>query len=181
MVYVFLADGFEEIEGLTPVDILRRGGVEVQTVGVTGAYVTSSHKVTVKADIVPEQMVLGDDLEAVVLPGGMPGTLRLGESEAVRDALNFAREKNIIISAICAAPTVLKKAGILDGAKATVFPKFTEELGDSYTDADCYTDGNTVTGRGMGVSVPFALEVLRMLRGSETADRIRNAICYPYN
>lgn len=180
MVYLFLAEGFEEIEALTPVDILRRGGVEVVTVGVTGEYVTSSHGITVKADITADKMVLGTELEAIVLPGGMPGTINLGASQSVRDALKFATENNIITSAICAAPTVLKQEGILDGRVATVFPSFVEKLGSSYKDSDCVVDGNVISGRGMGVSIPFALTVLEALKGKETSETIRKAICFPY-
>lgn len=177
MVYVFLADGFEEIEALTPVDILRRSGLDVITVGVTGREVVSSHNISVTADIMEEEISDFDGLEAIVLPGGIPGTTNLEESEIVKDTIKYCSENNILICAICAAPSILGHMGLLAGKHATAFPSFQKEL----TDAICHNefvekDGNIITARGMGVSSEFALEILKELKGENVAKDIRNSI-----
>ena len=121
MIYCFLADGFEEVEALAPVDILRRAGAEVKTVGVTGEYVTGSHGITVKADIEAQAAVLGSSLEAVILPGGMPGTLNLEKSRAVQSAIDFAVANDKLVCAICAAPSILGHKKLLAGREAIAF------------------------------------------------------------
>lgn len=120
MVYVFMADGCEEIEALAPVDMLRRGGVEVTTVGVTGKTVTGSHNISVNTDISLEEVNLSD-IEAVVLPGGMPGTLNLEKNEKVQEIVEYAYDKKLLICAICAAPSILGHKGYLKDKKATCF------------------------------------------------------------
>lgn len=179
MVYLFLAEGCEEIEALTPVDILRRAGVEVVTVGVGSKMITSSHGITISADIEEAEIVLGDDVEAVILPGGMPGTLNLDASEAVNKALEYCAESSKVIAAICAAPTVLKNKGLLEGKRATVFPNFVEKLGNSYVDEDVVVDGNIITARGMGVSLEFSFALLEVLKGAESAEKMKKTVCYP--
>lgn len=128
MVYVFLADGFEEIEALTPVDILKRGGVDVVTVGVTGREATSSHNIVVTADIMEEEIDDFDDVEAIVLPGGMPGTTNLEASEVVKEAIEYCSKNDILIGAICAAPSILGHMGLLKGKHATAFRLFKKNL-----------------------------------------------------
>ena len=123
MFYVFLAEGFEETEALAPVDVMRRAKLDVKTVGVTGECVTSSHGVPVKADITIDNIDL-DDVQGVVLPGGMPGTLNLEANEKVIEAVKYSCENGKIVAAICAAPSILGHLGILDGKKATCFPGF---------------------------------------------------------
>lgn len=120
MFYVFLAEGFEETEALAPVDVMRRAKLDVKTVGVTGECVTSSHGVPVKADITIDNIDL-DDVQGVVLPGGMPGTLNLEANEKVLEAVKYSCENGKIVAAICAAPSILGHLGILDGKRQPVF------------------------------------------------------------
>ena len=148
MIYVFLADGFEEIEALTPVDVLRRAGFDVKTVGVTGKTVTGSHNIPVVADITIEE-VTDKDLQGVILPGGMPGTLNLENNDTVQQFADLAVKKGLLLGAICAAPSILGHKGILNGKNATCFPGFEESLIGAYVqDAFVVTDGNIITGKG---------------------------------
>lgn len=177
VVYVFLAEGFEEIEALTPVDILRRGKVEVKTVGVGNKNIISSHGICVTADITSDELSELNNIEAVILPGGMPGTLNLEKNETVINAVKYCFENNKLIGAICAAPSILGHLGILKGKRATAFPGFEKALdgADFYNDYVSH-DGMIITARGMGVSVDFALELLSVLKGKETADNVKNSI-----
>ena len=128
MIYVFLADGFEEVEALTPVDLLRRSGKDVKLVGVAAKRVTGSHGINVECDITAGEIVLGGDLEMIVLPGGMPGTLNLEKSEVVQTAVDFCYDRNIPIGAICAAPSILGHKGLLQGREAIAYPGFEGQL-----------------------------------------------------
>lgn len=181
MVYLFLANGFEEIEALTPVDILRRGGVEVTTVGIGGTEIKGSHNITVQTDISDKDFSVMDRVEGIILPGGMPGTKNLERSSTVIKAIRYCFERNMVIGAICAAPSILGHMGILKDKKATAFPGFERDLFDAQTDGDYVTvDGNIITARGMGVSVEFALALLTALKDSETALKVKNSIqCRP--
>lgn len=177
MVYVFLADGFEEIEALTPVDILRRGGIDAITVGVTGRDVVSSHNIVVTADIMEEEIADFDGVEAIVLPGGMPGTTNLEKSEIVKSAIEYCSENDILIGAICAAPSILGHMGMLKDKHATAFPSFQKELdGAICNNGFVEKDGKIITARGMGVSVEFGLELLKELKGCDAANDVRNSI-----
>lgn len=173
MVYVFLADGFEELEALAPVDVLRRGGVEVQTVGVTGKTVNGSHGIPVVCDITVDEAT-ETGLEAVVLPGGLPGTTNLEKDETVQRFLDIAYEKNLIIGAICAAPSVLGHKGFLKGKNAVCFPGFESELeGANVLNVPAVRDGNIITGWGAGGSFAFAFELLSAITGDqESADKL---------
>ena len=176
MIYVFLANGFEEVEALTPVDVLRRGGVDVKTVGIGGKTVIGSHNIPVTADL-NEDEVDFDALSGVVLPGGMPGTKHLDASETVKTALAAAKEKGALIAAICAAPSVLGHNGLLNGRRATCFPGFESELAGATLCADlAVTDGNVVTGKGAGAALPFALALLGYLKGADVADKVKSAL-----
>ncbi len=165
--FVFLAEGFEEIEALTPVDILRRGGVEVVTVGVTGKTVTGSHGIPVVADCGPEGFALPQDAALLVLPGGMPGTLNLAGSPLVRAALETAVQTGALLGAICAAPTVLQEAGLLEGRRFTAFPGKLEGA----TGAAVERDGKLITARSAGVALAFSKALLAALLGEETAEK----------
>ena len=152
-VYEFLATGFEELEALAPVDILRRGGQEVITVSVTGSlFVESSHGVTVKADLLFEDTDLGD-ADLLLLPGGMPGSKNLNVHEGVRAALTSHAAKKRLIGAICAAPMVLGSLGLLQGRRATCSPGFEIYLTGT-------EDGNIITGEGPAASMPYAYALL---------------------
>lgn len=177
MVYVFLADGFEEIEALTPVDILRRGRVDVVTVGVGGRTVRGSHNITVAADIADSELPDLEGTEGVILPGGMPGTLNLEKCPAVINTVKYCAEKGLLISAICAAPSILGHMGLLKDKKAVCYPSFESEL-EGYKACDEFVcrDGNIITAKGMGVSVDFGLEILAYLRGEELSGKIRGSI-----
>ena len=177
MVYVFLAQGFEEIEALTPVDVLRRGKAEVVTVGVGGRSIKGSHGIVVGADICDSDIKSFEGVEAVVLPGGMPGTLNLEANKTVQEAVRYCAENNVILGAICAAPSILGHAGLLENKHAVCFPSFETELA-GYIPTDDYVcrDENIITAKGMGVSLEFGLKLLEALRGSETAERVRSSV-----
>ncbi|MDL2252802.1 DJ-1/PfpI family protein [Ruminococcaceae bacterium OttesenSCG-928-I18] len=172
---VFLAEGFEEIEGLTQVDMLRRAGLTVLTVGVTGKTVTGAHGISVLADVEAGDFSLPEEPDLVVLPGGMPGTTNLAQSEMVKDALREAAAKGRVIGAICAAPTVLHGLGLLEGKRFTAFPGFLE--GEA-TGAAIEVDGNIITGRSAGVALQFAKALLTAVLGSEQAEETVSKV-YP--
>lgn len=172
MIYVFYADGFEEIEGVTPVDVLRRAELAVKTVGVGGKTIRGAHDIPFTCDITEEEVAF-EEIKAIVLPGGMPGTLNLEKSAIVQKALDFAVAKNRIIAAICAAPSILGHKGLLDGKKATVFPGFEKEMGAAEMMALAVVqDENFITGNGPGAALEFSLQLLEKLTDKETADNI---------
>lgn len=171
MVYVLLAEGFEEVEAIAPVDILRRGGCEVRTVGMTGKTVTGSHGVPVVADILPEE-VRAEDMELLVFPGGLPGSDNLNASPDTDRFLAMAEERGAHVAAICAAPYLLGRRGLLKNLCATSYPapKFRSQLEGAFvTDERVVTDGRFTTAAGMGVAEAFGLQLLAVLRGEETA------------
>lgn len=179
MVYVFLANGFETIEALAPVDILRRAGADVKTVGLTGENIETSHKVTVKADITVDKVILDDSIDMIVLPGGMPGTLNLEDSLEVRAAVDYCAENGKLIGAICAAPSILGHKGLLDGKNFTCFPGFEKDIENAnYTGEPVVTDGKIITGKGAGCCVPFALKLVEMLISKEKADEVAKSLQY---
>lgn len=179
MVYVFLADGCEEIEALAPVDMLRRGGVEVTTVGVTGKTVVGSHNISVNADITIDEVELAN-IEAVVLPGGMPGTLNLEKSEKVQQVVEYAYENKLLICAICAAPSILGHKGYLNGKKATCFPGFEDSFdGGIYTGEVVTTCENIITGKGCGAGIYFGLEILKNIKDEETMKKVYDSLQCP--
>lgn len=177
MIYVFLADGFEEIEALAPVDFLKRADIPVQTVGVTGDAPCGAHGIKVQADIPLGQVVLDDQLDGIILPGGMPGADNLDNCADVQNAIDFCAQKGKIISAICAAPFILGKKGLLDGKRATCFPGFEKYLeGAVVTGAGVEKDGNIITAKGAGVAWEFGAEIATTLKGKELSDKILGAI-----
>ena len=177
MVYVFLANGFETVEALATVDILMRAQIETITVGVGSKDIVSAQLIPVKCDVRDTNIGFLDDIEAIILPGGQPGTNNLDESEIVHKFIDYAANKGILISAICAAPMILGKKGLLEGKKATCFPGIEKFLkGAQYTANFVEKDGNIITGKGMGVAVDFALEIVAYLRGRELADEIKATI-----
>ena len=180
MIYVFLANGFEEAEALTPVDLLRRAEREVQLVGVTGKTVTGSHGIKVECDLTANEIVLGNDLEMIVLPGGMPGTLNLEKSEVVQTAVDFCYERKIFIGAICAAPSILGHKGLLEGREVICYPGFETQLtGARISDQPVVQDEFIITAQGAGTAVPFGLGLIKALCGAEKSAKISASICYP--
>ena len=177
MVYCFLADGFEELEAIAPVDMLKRAGIDVITVGVTGKNVTGSHSITLVADITSDELELTDDIEAIILPGGMPGTLNLENSEIVQKSIDFAVASDKLVCAICAAPSILGHKGLLDGKRATAFPGFEKDLeGAVVSDKYVCRDGKFITARGAGVAVKFGLEIVSALVSKEKSEEIEKTI-----
>ena len=178
-IYVFLADGCEEIEALTPVDILRRAGEEVVTVSVMGRKeVTGSHKITIQADTVIEDGTFTDG-SVLVLPGGMPGTLNLGKNEKLKELILSYHREGKRLAAICAAPSVLGKLGVLEGRQAVCFPGFEDKLsGAEYTGTGVVTDGNITTARGLGYALDLGLELTGLLISREKAAELKAQIQY---
>lgn len=179
-IYVFLATGFEIVECYAVVDILRRGKLDVVTVSITGdEKVTSSHGVTVVADALYENVDLSD-AACLFLPGGMPGTLNLMAYKPLGEELKVAAEKETIVSAICAAPSVLGQLGLLVGKTCTSYPGFEDKLIEAdYRVCGVVKDGNVVTGRGMGVAVDMGLALLEVLVDAETAENVKKSIQHP--
>ena len=175
MIYMFLANGFEEIEALMPLDLLRRAGLPVKTVGVGGLDVTGSHGITVKSDITDSDFA-DNAPECVILPGGMPGTKNLDASVVVHKALDNALENDALICAICAAPMILGKRGILRGKNATCFPGFEEYLEGANVGGRVVRDGQVITGIGMGAALEFGIEIVAALVSREAADKLFAAV-----
>ncbi len=178
MVYVFLANGFEEIEALVPVDLLKRAGIEVKTVGVGSTTPTGSHGITVMADLSEDIFLPGNDVEAIVLPGGMPGALNLESSAAVKRAIRLASEEEITVAAICAAPSILAHEKLLHGKRATVFPSLKDDLGDSYAAEDVVYDAPFLTAKAAGKAVDFALKLIEIIKGADIARQVSDSIFY---
>lgn len=177
MVYMLLGTGFEEMEAIAPLDLLRRAGVKVLTVGVAGKQVCGSHGIIVEADITLPQMDL-TDLEMIILPGGMGGVTTVRGSEASMDALRFAWENGKFVAAICAGPTVLADMGIPDGKNATCYPGLEGQMGSAHMvpDAAVVRDRMLITGTAAGCSIPFGLALVAALKGQEAADKVAGEI-----
>lgn len=177
MIYVFLADGFEETEAIAPIDMLRRAKLNVKTVGVGTKTPTSSHGIQVTADITTEEVRLDSELQLIVLPGGMPGTLNLKASDTVQKSIAFCVENKIPVGAICAAPSILGDLGLLEGREAVCFPGFEKNLlGAKVQNKLCVTDGQFITACGAGAALVFGLELVKVLCGTEKSEEIRSAI-----
>lgn len=178
-VCVFLADGFEEIEGLTVVDILRRAGVDTKMVSITDSRtVTGSHEIPVLADVCMKDCDLAGT-EALVLPGGMPGTKHLGACQELTGLLTKFYKEGKKVAAICAAPSVLGDLGLLEGKKACCYPGFEQRLtGASVVYDKVAVDGNVTTSRGMGTAIPFALALVEQLVSEEKAAELKKGIIY---
>ncbi|MCW3804822.1 DJ-1 family glyoxalase III [Plebeiibacterium marinum] len=169
-VYIFLADGFEEIEAITPIDVLRRAGIDVVTISITDSLtVTGAHQIMVMAD----KTFCGTDFsdaDMLVLPGGLPGTTNLNNHKGLINLLLDASAKGKLIGAICAAPSILGQQNLLAQKNATCYPGFEDKLTDAnYTGKDVEVANNLITGKGAGVSMKFALQLVELLKGKETA------------
>ena len=179
MVYLFLAEGFEEIEALTVVDLLRRAQIFVGTVSIGEDYmVHGSHGISVQAEDLFEEIDFSD-IDVIVLPGGQPGTTHLKEHEGVRKIVKEFAENGKLIAAICAAPTVLADLELLDGKRATCYPSVENELKKAkVTRTSVAVDGNIVTSRGLGTAIDFSLEIISLLSGREKALEIAQSVVY---
>lgn len=177
MVYIFLAEGFEEIEAVTTLDILRRAGIDARTVGLGTRYILGAHNISIECNMCAHNVNINDELQGIILPGGMPGTTNLKESPVVDKYLNYASENNLLIAAICAAPSVLGAKGLLKGRNAICYPGFEKELmGANIQDKAVCIDGNIITGKGPGVTIDFALEIVKYLTDEKTAIDIRESM-----
>ena len=179
MICIFLADGFEMIETLTPCDILHRAGLDVRLVSVSGKdFVRSTHGVDIKADLALSDLD-PNAIDMMILPGGMPGAKNLYESKPLLELLMRHAEAKKPIAAICAAPFILGKCGLLRGKSATCYPGFEDDLiGAHHTPCSVVVDGNIITAKGMGVSLDFALAICELLCGKDKRDEIARAIMY---
>ena len=180
-IYVFLAEGFEEIEALTPVDICRRASLDVKTVSINDSrIVTGSHGIPVTADLTLSEADF-QGTKMLVLPGGMPGTNHLEACGPLMEALDAFHREGKFIGAICAAPRILGHRGILNGHRACCFPGNEEALaGAEVVFEPAVISGKIVTGRGMGCAVDFSLAIVELLLGKENAQTIREKIVFPY-
>ena len=176
MIAVLLADGFEEIEALTPVDMLRRAGLEVLTVGITSKVAVGAHGISVICDSLPEEIDV-EKISTVILPGGMPGSLNLDASPFTDEIIASVNARGGRIAAICAAPLVLGRRGLLRGKRATCYPGFENELvGATVTGESVVTDGSITTAKGMGVALEFSKELISLLVTKEKAEELSSAI-----
>ena len=177
MVYVLLGTGFEETEAIAPIDLLRRAGVEVMTVGINGKTVYGGHGIGIEADIILGEMDL-TNLEMIVLPGGLGGVASIRKSREAIDAIAFAYENDRYVAAICAGPTVLADLHITDGKNATCYPGCESDMGSAVI-ADgvpCITDGKLITGTSAGCAISFGLALIAALKGNDAANTVAQQI-----
>ncbi len=177
MIYVYLANGFEEIEAIAPIDLLRRSEKKVITVGVGDNVIVGSHGIPIVTDTIAQEAVLSDELEMIILPGGMPGTLNLEKSPYVQAAIDYCMENNIYIGAICAAPSILGHKGILRGKRAVCYYGFETQLdGAEIGEELVECDGNIITARGAGCAVEFGLKLVEKAVSKAESSKQRSAI-----
>ena len=177
MVYMLLGTGFEETEAIAPLDLLRRAGVQVMTVGVNGKTVYGGHGIGIEADITLAEMDL-TALEMIILPGGLGGVASVRASKEAMDALAFAWENGKFVAAICAGPTVLADLGITNGKNATCYPGCESGMGSAIMaeNAPWVQDGRLITGTSAGCAIPFGLGLIAALKGQAVADAIAQQI-----
>ena len=177
MIYMLLGTGFEETEAIAPLDLLRRAGIRVATVGLNGKTIYGSHKIGVEADMEIGEMDL-TDLEGIILPGGLGGVASIKACPQALEAVKFAWENQKLVAAICAGPTILAQLGITDGKKATCYPGCEAQMGSAIIvpGAAAVTDGNVVTGTSVGCATAFALALIAVLKGQEASDRVAGQI-----
>jgi 4-methyl-5(b-hydroxyethyl)-thiazole monophosphate biosynthesis len=178
MIYMFLADGFEEVEALVPLDILRRANADILTVGVTGEYVKGAHNITVKADMTLDDVEC-EKIDAVILPGGLGGTNNMDNCAEVKKLVQYAADNRKLVCAICAAPSILGKMGLLEGKEATCYPGFEDTFkGGKYLKQSVVKCENFITSDGMGSAYKFGFEIAAALFGDDTAEKIKEQIQY---
>ena len=177
MIYVHFAEGTEEIEFVTIIDLLRRSSLDAVSVSITGkTKVTGAHGIIIETDTTFEEANY-DDCDMIVLPGGMPGTLHMAEHSGLTDMIKSFNEKGRSLAAICAAPMVFAGCGILSGKKAVIYPGMEEYLGEAeVSDKRVQTDGNIITSQGPGTAMEFALEIIRTVKGSAASDEIKKEL-----
>ena len=178
MIYILLADGFEEIEALVPRDILIRAKIDVQLIGLNSSLVKSANGLEIKTDKIIDDIMF-DSLEGIILPGGMPGTKNLQNNNKVLTTIDFCYKNNLMIAAICAAPMILGNMGILEGKESCCYPGFEEYLKQSVVnEKNVNVCQNVITSRGPGTSFDFAFAILEYLRGSISKSKVCSQIQY---
>ena len=179
MVYVHLATGFEEVEALTVIDLLRRAGIEVKSVSITGdKRVMGTHNIPVEADILFEDADY-DACEMIVLPGGLPGADYLGEHEGLCGHIRSFAENGKYLAAICAAPQVFGAQGVLKGKMATIYPSMESCLiGAEPQDEIVVVDGKIITSMGPATAMPFALKLIEVLKGKAASDKVAGGLLW---
>ncbi len=178
MIYVLLAEGFEEVEALAPVDILRRADIDVKTAGIGGDSVCGAHNIWIKADMKIEDIAMST-VEGIVLPGGMPGTLNLQNDATVNKLIKHCSDKGLLICAICAAPMILGEYGLLEGKTATCYPGFEEYLkGAILGENPVEVTDNFITGKGPGASFEFGKAIVNYIKGDGSGERILSQMQY---
>ena len=176
MVYMFLANGFEEVEALCPLDLLRRAGVEIKTVGVGSKMICGAHSISVEADMLDLDLC-DEKPDMIILPGGMPGTLNLDSCKKVHKAIDNALANDAYIAAICAAPSIIGKRELLCNKDAICYPGFEDSLkGAKISSKKVVVDGKFITAAGMGVALEFGLELVKILCGEDKANGLKKAI-----
>ena len=177
MIYLLLGTGFEETEAVAPLDLLRRAGISVATVGINGKVITGSHGIPIAADMELGEMDL-TQMEGIILPGGLKGVASIRASREAMEAIRFAWENGKLTAAICAGPTVLADLGIPDGRKATCYPGCEDQMGSANMEpsAAAVTDGNLITGTSAGCAIPFGLAIISALKGPEAAEAVAKQI-----
>lgn len=176
MVYMLLGNGFEEMEAIAPLDLLRRAGADVLTVGINGKTVVGSHKIAIEADITIGEMNLMD-MEMIIIPGGLGGVASLRACPEALAALKFGWDNGKYVAAICAGPTVLADLGITDGKKCTCYPGHEMNMGSAVMrEQAAVVDGKLITGTSAGCAIPFGLELVSVLKGEEAAEKVKKQI-----
>lgn len=178
MIYVLLANGFEEIEVVTPIDIMRRAGLSVELVSVSGKKeVCGAHEMILSVDITADEIDMSD-MDMLILPGG-PGHVHLDGSKRVHELIEYAVKNEIYIAAICAAPSIIGKLGLLDGKKATAFPGFEKYLSGAHVVSDkAVSDGKFITGKGPGAAAEFGFMIVSELKGEKCAAELKESMQY---
>ncbi len=178
MIYIFLAEGFEECEALVPLDILRRCKTDVKTVGIGSKTVIGAHNIPVVCDL-EENLITTEGLEGVILPGGMPGTVNLEKSKTVQNYIDFSAQNGLLLAAICAAPSILGHKGLLNGKTATCFSGFEKDLiGAAVSNLPVCRDDNIITAYGAGAAFPFGFKIAEYLLGEEAGEKIKKQMRY---
>lgn len=174
MLYMFFADGFEEVEAIAALDVIRRAGIEIESVGIGSKEVIGSHNITVICDKTENEISVSDKLEGIILPGGMPGTKNLQNNKTVNSFIDYCNENALYLCAICAAPMILGCKQLLNGKNATCFPGFEEYLsGAVLSDEYVCTDGKIITARGMGSAVNFGLAIVAAIKGENVSSELK--------
>lgn len=180
MIYAFLAQGFEEVEAIAAIDVIRRAEIDICTVGVGSKIITGAHGMPIICDLEDSNVFTSEELDGILLPGGMPGTLNLENSDKVSEFINYAAKNDKLICAICAAPSILGHKGMLKNKTAVCFPGFEDELeGANVSENFVETDGNIITAKGMGSAIEFGLAAVKKIKGEEFANVMKKSLQYP--